>query len=117
MNNLSDDAIDALLREQFEGPVSADGFCDQVMGRLPARRRRFEWPLATGIVAGAALCWFTLRSAPIARIGWRDWLSGEPSAPAITLLLALMSFAILAIAWTMAQADDRPDQLWKRFAR
>jgi len=117
MNDLSDDAIDALLREQFDGPVPADCFCDQVMERLPARRRGYEWPLVAGIVSGAAMCWWSLKSAPIAGIGWRDWLSGEPSEPAITLMIAMMSFAILALAWAMAQADDRHDQPWRRFTR
>ena len=117
MKDLSDDAIDALLREQFDGLVPADCFCDQVMGRLPARRRHYEWTLVVGIVAGAAMCWWSLKSAPIARIGWRDWLSGEPSEPAITLMVAIASFAILAMAWATAQADERNDQPWRRLRR
>lgn len=117
MNDQWDDAIDALLREQFDGPVLADGFCEQVMEKLPTRRRRYAWPLAAGIVAGTATCWLSLMSAPIARAGWRDWLLGAPSAPAITLLLAMMSFAVLALAWTITEADDRHDQSWRRFTR
>lgn len=118
MNDLSnDDAIDALLREQFDGAVPVDGFCDQVMGRLPVRRRRYDWPLVAGNVAGAAMCWWSLKSAPIARVGWQDWLAGEPSEPAITLMIAIISFAMLALAWITAQADDPHDQSWRRLKR
>jgi hypothetical protein len=107
MNDEIEDVIDALLREQFEGPVPADGFCDEVMERLPARRRHFRWPLAAGVVAGVAMCWFSLWSAPIMYIGWQEWISGELSASAIALLFSIMSMAVLALAWTIAEADDR----------
>lgn len=117
MNDQMEDVIDALLREQLEGPVPADGFCDQVMERLPARRRRYRWPVAAGVLAGVAMCWFSLWSAPITYIGWRDWLSGELSAPAITLFLSIMCLAILALAWTMAEADDLYDPSSRRFTR
>ncbi|MDI1281844.1 hypothetical protein [Brevundimonas sp.] len=33
------DVYDAMLREDFEGPVPDGGFCDRVMDQLPARRR------------------------------------------------------------------------------
>lgn len=106
MSALSDDALDALLRDRFDGPVPADDFCDRVMARLPARRRRREWPLATGLGAGATLCWLSLRSSPVAQSGWHDWLAGEPSGPAVALLLAIASLAGLALAWTVAEAGD-----------
>jgi len=117
MNDQMEDAIDALLREQFDGPVPAAGFCDQVMARLPARRRRHRWPLAAGVLAGVAMCWFSLWSSPITYIGWRDWLSGELSAPALTLFLSIMCLAILALAWTIAEADDLYDQSPRRITR
>lgn len=107
MNELTDDAIDTLLREQFDGPVPADGFSARVMAGLPARRRRHAWPLAAGIVAGAAVCGASLGSSPVAQIAWRDWMSGAPSAAAVTLLFAMTSLAVLALAWTMAEAGDR----------
>lgn len=109
MNDETDDAIDVLLRQQFEGPVPADGFCDRVMAQLPARRRRNDWPLAAGALAGIATCWFSLWFSPITCVGWRDWLSGELSASAIALFIAMMGMAILALAWTIAEADDRYD--------
>lgn len=114
-DQMEDDAIDKLLREQFEGPVPAGDFCDRVMERLPARRPRHRWLLPAGILAGVAMCWFSLWSSPITHIGWRDWLSGELSAPAITLFLSVMCLAILALAWTMAEADDLYDPSSRRF--
>jgi len=109
MNDAMDDAVDALLREQFEGPVADDGFCASVMDRLPPRRRRNQWPMVAGILAGVATCWFSLWSAPIAYNGWQDWLSGAPSAATMALFIAMISMAILALAWTIAEADDRYD--------
>jgi hypothetical protein len=106
MSEREDDAVDALLLERFEGPVPDEGFCADVMQRLPLGRRRPAWPLAAGIVAGAAVCWLSLLSSPLVRIGWRDWLSGELSAPAITLLLVMAGISLLTLAWTMAEADD-----------
>ena len=100
-----DDAIDALLRRQFEGAVPDDGFCDRVMQRLPARPRRRAWPLWSGIAAGAAACALSLSSTPMVHLGWRDWVGGELSAPAIALLLALAGMSLLAMCWSLAEAD------------
>jgi hypothetical protein len=109
MNDEMEDAIDLLLREQFEGSVPDDGFCDHVMARLPAFRRRNSWPLAAGIFVGLATCWFSLWFSSTAYVGSRDWLSGDMSASAIALLASMMSMAILALAWTIAEVDDRYD--------
>ena len=109
MNDEAEDAVDALLRENFEGPVADDGFCASVMDRLPARRRRNQWPMVAGILAGVATCWFSLWSAPLASDGWRDWLSGAPSAATMTLFVAMISMTVLALAWTIAEADDRSE--------
>jgi hypothetical protein len=107
MSEREDDAVEALLRARFEGPVPDEGFCDDVMHRLPLRRRRHVWPLAVGLGTGAAVCWLSLQSVPLVRVGWRDWLSGEFSAPALTLLLVMAGISLLTLAWTIAEADDR----------
>jgi hypothetical protein len=108
MSEPEDDAIDAPLHAQFEGPVPDDGFCADVMHRLPPRRRRrHAWPLAAGLAAGAAVCWLSLQSVPLVRIGVRDWLSGDLSAPALTLLVVMAGISLLTLAWTIAEADDR----------
>lgn len=114
---MNDEMEDALLRKQFEGPVPDDGFCDRVMEQLPTRRRRNNWPLAAGALAGMATCWFSLLLSPIAYVGWRDWLSGDPSASAIALFISMMGMAILALAWTIAEADDRYDPSPRRMIR
>lgn len=106
MNAFEDDAIDALLRKQFDGPVADHGFSERIMRQLPPRRRRKAWPLWTGIVMGIVACWLSLRSAPLASAGWRDWTNGELSASAITLLLAVATMSFLACWWTLMEADD-----------
>jgi hypothetical protein len=100
-----DDAVDALLREQFEGAVPDDGFCDRVTQHLPARPRRRAWPLWSGIATGAAACALSLFSAPMFQLGWHDWVGGELSAPAIAMLLALAGMSLLAMFWSLAEAD------------
>ena len=114
MNDEMEGDIDALLRKQFEGPVPDDGFCDRLMDQLPARRRRNIWPLVAGVLAGLATCWFSLWFSPITYAGWRDWLSGEPSASTGVLFIAMLSMALLALIWTLAEADDRSDPSFRR---
>lgn len=100
-----DNAIDALLRQQFEGPVADDGFCDRVLQQLPARPRRRAWPLWSGIAAGVVACALSLASTPLVQLGWRDWIGGELSAPVIALLIALAGMSLLAMCWSLAEAD------------
>ncbi|MFT3810566.1 MAG: hypothetical protein QM698_11665 [Micropepsaceae bacterium] len=107
MNDKADDDIDALLRAAFEGPVPPGDFCDRVMARLPVRRRRFPWTVAAGLAAGVAFCGWSLGAAPLARTGWRDWFSGDLTAPAVILMLAAAGFAVLASVWTMTEATER----------
>jgi hypothetical protein len=104
---MNDDAIEALLRRQFEGPVADDGFSERVMRQLPPRRRRIAWPLWLGLLAGACACWLSLAGTPLLHAGWRDWLDGELSAPAMGLLLAVAGMAWLALGWTLAESEDR----------
>lgn len=116
-NEEMDGMIDGLLRERFEGPVPADDFCDRVMDRLPARRRRSNWPLAAGALAGMTTCWFSLWSAGVTYAGWRDWLAGQASASAMALFIAMIGMAILALVWTIAEADERYDPASRRIIR
>lgn len=107
MKHEQDDAIDALLRQQFDGPTADEGFSQQVMAKMPPRRRRIAWPLWSGVLVGTAACWLTLLSSPLLHVGWRDWLSGQWSASTITILLAMLGLATLALAWSVVEADER----------
>jgi hypothetical protein len=102
-----DDTIDALLRQQFDGPVPDDGFSARVMQRLPPRRRHVTWPLWAGILVGAGACWSSLLFSPLLRAGWQDWLAGELSMPAFVLLVAMAGMSALAGWWCVAEAGDR----------
>jgi hypothetical protein len=107
MNPSQDDAIEALLRRQFDGPVPDAGFSRRVMQRLPRRRHRVVWPLWAGILSGAAACWVVLQFSRLLQIGWHDWLGGHWSASAVTVLLAMIGMILLTLAWGVAEADDR----------
>ena len=104
---IDDDAIDALLREAFEGPVANDGFCEEVIEHLPAVQRANRWPIASGVLGGFVAVWVSLGSAPILRDGVTDWLSGVPSSSAITLMVSMAGMGMLAVAWAVAEIDNR----------
>lgn len=106
MNPSNDDDIDALLRQAFDGPVADDGFCDRVMQQLPPRRRRLGWPLVAGLLTGTALCALSLYASPLWDIAWREWLVGEWSAATFVTLAATAAMSVLALAWSLAEADD-----------
>lgn len=106
MTEPSDDAIESLLRNHFDGPIPDDGFSDSVMQRLPPRRRRAAWPLWCGVVAGIAACWLGLLRVPLLTAGWHDWIRGTWSAPAIAMLLVTAGVSLLALCWTVAEPDS-----------
>lgn len=103
MNDLDDEAITRLLRQQFEGPVADDGFCARVMQQLPPRPRQTAWPVWLGLLAGIATCWSILAGMPLLHSGWADWAAGAPSPSTITLWLAGGILALLALAWGLAE--------------
>jgi len=107
MNTQHDDPIEALLRKGFDGPVPDDGFSARVMARLPPRPRRIGWPLWLGIAAGALACWSSLVSSPVLSTGWRAWIAGQLTSSAIIMLLAMVSMSLLALCWSLAEAEDR----------
>jgi hypothetical protein len=106
MNPIHDDDIDALLRQSFDGPVPDAGFCDRVMRQLPPRRRPSAWPLATGVLVGAILCSLSLLGSPLWRAAWHGWLVGQWSSPTVIVLSAMAGMSLLALGWTLAEADD-----------
>lgn len=106
MNESPDDAVEILLRRQFDGPVPDAGFAERVMQALPPRRRRVRWPAWAGLAAGAVACWLALLPSPLLRVAWRDVLRAHWSAADITLLLVMAGMALLALAWGIAEADE-----------
>jgi hypothetical protein len=106
MNHMHDDDIDVLLRQSFDGPTSDAGFCDRVMQQLPPRRRPSAWPLAAGVLAGAVLCSLSVFTSPLWRAAWQGWLVGEWSSSTIIMLSAMAGLSLLALGWTLAEADD-----------
>lgn len=105
MSDYQDPSMDVLLRRHFEGPIADDGFCDRVMRRLPARRRPRRWQLPVAVVVGLGACAWSLSSAPVVRVGWRDWMHGDFSPAAAIMLLALMGVSLLASWWAVTESD------------
>lgn len=107
MNEIHDETIDALLRRQFNGPVTDDGFSDKVMQCVPPRRRRAAWPLWLGVTLGAGACGACLIRVPLLHAGCQDWLAGRLSASAIGLLLATAAMSLLAMSWGLLESRSR----------
>lgn len=102
-----DDLLEKLLRDGFEGPVPDDGFSDRLMRRLPPRRRRASGSLAiAGVCIGAIACWLSLRSASVLQAGWTDWLQGQASYAAGSLLLVVAFLSLMSLGWTLAETED-----------
>ena len=106
MNSIHDDDIDALLRQSFDGPTPDAGFSDRVMQQLPPRRRPSAWPLAVGVLVGAVLCSLSLFDSSLWRAALHGWLVGEWSSATIIMLATMSGMLLLALGWTLAEADD-----------
>lgn len=106
VNSINDDDIDALLRASFDGPAPDNGFCDRVMLQLPPRRRRSAWPLVTGVLVGTGLCAASLFTSPLWSSAWQGWLLGEWSSSSLIALAMTAAMSLLALGWTLAEADD-----------
>lgn len=106
MNETTNDEIDTLLHQQFDGPVPDAGFSQRVMNRLPPRRRRRGWPLWLGVLAGMAACWVALLPSPLLRSGFRAWSSGQWSVSLVVLLIAAVGMIGLAAAWGAVEVNE-----------
>lgn len=102
----NDDAIDALLRAGFDGPVADDGFTDRLMRRLPPRRRPVPWLAMAGACIGLVVGWLSLWPSPVLHAGWSEWLHSRPSTAAFTLLLVVAGMSLLGLGWGLAESDD-----------
>lgn len=98
-----DPALDALLRQQFPGPVADEGFSARVMRALPPRRAPRPWPLPAAAVAGSLLAWWALMPSPAWRLAAQEWLSGDPGvATGVVVLLSL----VLTLASAVGSMDE-----------
>lgn len=102
-----DDAIDALLRQSFDGPLADAGFSERVMQYVPPRRRASPWPLTLCAIAGVLLCWLSLADSPLLRAAWQGWFSGHWSASTVVTLALMAALSLLALGWTLMEAQDR----------
>ena len=105
MNPIHDD-VDALLRRSVDGPVPDAGFSDRVMQHVRPRPRASAWPLLACVFAGAVMCWLSLKGSPLWRASWQGLLAGEWSTSTIITLAAVAGLALLALGWSLAEADD-----------
>jgi hypothetical protein len=105
MNPIHDGDIDALLRQAFDGSVPDDGFSDRVMRQLPPRSRPVAWPLLAGVLAGVVLCALSLVASPLWHAGWQGWLIGQWSSSTLILLAVMAAMSLLALGWSLAEAD------------
>jgi len=101
-----DDTIDVLLRQSFDGPTPDAGFSDRVMQQVRPRRRPSPWPLAAGVLIGAVLCSLSLFTSPLWRAAWHGWLAGAWSSSTLSVLATMAGMSLLALVWTLAEADD-----------
>lgn len=101
-----DDPLEALLREQFDGPVPDDGFSDRVMQRIPRRCRKLQ-PILIGLLAGAAGCFASLLQWPALNLEQWYVRGGHWSSSAIALAGSMVGLTLLIAWWGIAEADDR----------
>jgi len=106
MNPVHDEDIDALLRQSFDGPAPDAGFSDRVMQHVRSRRRVSSWPLVACVFAGVLMCWLSLSGSPLWRAAWQGWFAGVWSASTFVTLAAMAALSLLALGWTLAEADD-----------
>lgn len=107
MNESRDDSIEALLRQQFGGPVADQGFSNRVLQQLPPRRSRIAWPTWLGMLAGMVTCGICVAHVPLMAIGWRDSLSGHLTMPAIAMWLTAPVLSLLALGWGLVESKNR----------
>jgi hypothetical protein len=104
MNDLSDEAIDALLRRDFEGPVADDGFSLRVMHALPTRKRRPTWLLPLALAGGGALAWAALTPSSLWLEVAREGATGSPGPATVLFLVVMLGTGLVGCAWALEES-------------
>lgn len=104
MNETPDDALDTLLRREFEGPVPDDGFSARVARELPARPRRIAWPLPIAFACGGVLAGAAVATSPLWGEVAQEVAAGVPGAASAVLLTVALCLGALCCAWALEEA-------------
>lgn len=102
-NETPDDALDALLRREFEGHVPDDGFSERVARALPPRPRRHAWPLPLAAVCGGVLAWAAVSPSPLWGDVAREAAAGVPGAASAVLFTVALGLGALCGAWALEE--------------
>lgn len=103
MNEHLDPALDALLRQGFEGPIADEGFVAQVMSALPPRRQRRAWSLPAATLAGVLLAWVALATSPFAGQVAREWQAADVGGGSAMLVALWFAMGLLGCAWALEE--------------
>ncbi len=103
MNETPDDALDVLLRREFEGPVPDEGFAARLSRSLPPRRRRRAWPLPLAAVTGGVLAGAAVATSPLWGDVAREAAAGVPGAASALLLTVALCLGALSCAWALEE--------------
>ena len=98
------DELERLLRERCVDPIADDGFVDEVLVRLPARRaRRARWATPVFTLIGVALAAPTLIDAPV--VSTLAELSRPPALYIVAIGAAALVWA--TSAWALLTEPHR----------
>jgi hypothetical protein len=105
-----DQKLDELLRREFPGAVSDDGFTLRVMRTLPIRplpmrTRGQAWMMPTACLSGGLLAWLALLPAPLWQQIAREWpATGIGSSAALLMMAVSLGTGLLGCAWALEEA-------------
>jgi len=103
MNDLSDQKLDELLRQNFAG-VPDHGFSKRVLRALPQRPSPRIWLLPAAAVIGGLLTWLALLPSPIWQAAASELLTRDAGATSLMLSALLFGVSLLGCAWALEEA-------------
>jgi hypothetical protein len=97
--------VDELLRDYYEPLVADDGFCEQVMQKIPAQRKyNYTYFLITLLIGLCVFLW-QLTSTALFQHGWQDWMQGDMSLSAVGLCAVLFSMTVCLSWWLLSESE------------